>query len=86
MEVHDRGERRCGIVTFTVEGRTPEEVQRLLAERRVQVWTANVAYARIDLGARGLESMVRASVHVTTTSDEIDRTVGLVEAISRGRA
>ena len=86
VEVHDRGERRCGIVTFTVEGRTPEEVQRLLAERRVQVWTANVAYARIDLGARGLESMVRASVHVTTTSDEIDRTVGLVEAISRGRA
>ena len=86
VQVHDRGEQRCGIVTFTVDGHDPADVQRLLADEQVHVWTASAAYARIDLDARGIESMVRASVHVTTTSDELDRTLELVERISRARA
>ncbi len=86
VRVHDRGARRCGIVTFTIDGHDPEQVQRDLVARGVQVWTANVAYARLDLSARGLTSMVRASVHVTTTEEEVDRTVDLVGRISRGGA
>ena len=86
VQVHDRGEQRCGIVTFTIDGHDPADVQRQLAREQVHVWTANAAYARIDLDARGISSMVRASVHVTTTDDEVDRTLDLVDRISRDPA
>jgi selenocysteine lyase/cysteine desulfurase len=50
------------------------------------VANSEVVHARLDLAARGIDSMVRASVHVTTTEDELDRTVELVDALSRGGA
>jgi cysteine desulfurase/selenocysteine lyase len=66
--VHDRGARRCGIVTFTVDGWAPADVRARLAEERVQVWTTDVGVARIDLGSRGIDEMVRASVHYLNSS------------------
>ncbi|UDY35388.1 aminotransferase class V-fold PLP-dependent enzyme [Dermatobacter hominis] len=78
VAVHDRGVRRCGIVTFTVDGVAPAEVRRALAADAVQVWTTSASFARIDLGERGIDEMVRASVHYLNTTEELDRTVDLV--------
>ena len=86
VEVHDRGVDRCGIVTFTVRGRAPADVADELGSHGVQVLISDVVHARLDLSARGLQSLVRASVHVTNTEDELDRAVDLVERISRGSA
>ncbi|MFZ4434066.1 MAG: aminotransferase class V-fold PLP-dependent enzyme [Microthrixaceae bacterium] len=86
VQVHDRGAQRCGIVTFTVSGRPAAEVRESLAGHGVQVANSEVVHARLDLAARGIDSMVRASVHVTTTEEELDRTVELVDALSRGGA
>jgi selenocysteine lyase/cysteine desulfurase len=86
VEVHDRGVERCGIVTFTVRDLPCAEVADRLAAHGVQVWTSDVVHARLDLSARGLSGLVRASVHVTNTEDELDRTVDLVDRISQGTA
>jgi cysteine desulfurase/selenocysteine lyase len=83
VEVHDLGLRRCGIVTFTVEGRTAEDVRRALADRGVTVWVSGAEHARLDLGERGLTQVVRASVHYVNTADELDRTIELVSGTSR---
>jgi selenocysteine lyase/cysteine desulfurase len=82
VTVRDRGVRRCGIVTFTVDGIDPAAVRDSLAGDAVHVWTTSASFARIDLGARGIDEMVRASVHYLNTIDELDRAVGLVAALA----
>jgi selenocysteine lyase/cysteine desulfurase len=75
VQVHDQGDRRCGIVTFTVDGVPAQQVQRQLSARSVNVSVSLVAYARLDLPARGLPDLVRASVHYYNTHDELNRLV-----------
>ena len=80
VRVHDRGLRRCGIVTFSVAGTDAAAVQRRLADARVNTSVSLVEYARNDLAARGLPDLVRASVHYYNTEEELVR---LVDALPR---
>jgi cysteine desulfurase / selenocysteine lyase len=75
VHVHDQGQRRCGIVTFTVEGVSAQEVQRRLAACAVNTSVSPASSARLDLPHRGLSELVRASVHYYNTDDELDRLV-----------
>ena len=70
--VRDLGEVRCGIVTFTGP-RPPAEIKALLAEQGINVSVTKAASTLLDMNARGLTEMVRASVHYYNTEDEIDR-------------
>ena len=73
VRVHDQGQRRCGIVTFTVDGVHAQKVQRQLSALGVNVSVSLVDYARLDLPTRGLPDLVRASVHYYNTDDELDQ-------------
>jgi cysteine desulfurase/selenocysteine lyase len=73
--VRDLGRERCGIVTFSIEGRGATEVADALRAEGVNVSALPAAYARLDLGRRGIDEVVRASVHYYNTEDEIDRLV-----------
>ena len=73
VTVHDLGAERCGIVTFAVEGMRPEQVQRKLAADGINVTVSLAECARLDMEDRGLDSLVRASVHYYNTEEEIDR-------------
>ena len=73
VRVHDQGQRRCGIVTFAVDGVPAQKVQRQLSARGVNVSVSLVDYARLDLPTRGLPDLVRASVHYYNTDDELDQ-------------
>lgn len=80
VTVHDQGLRRCGIVTFTVEGVPAQEVQRHLAGQGVNTSVSLAEYARFDLPRRGLPDLVRASVHYYNTEAELDRLVDSLPA------
>ncbi|GCE20291.1 aminotransferase class V-fold PLP-dependent enzyme [Dictyobacter kobayashii] len=71
--VRDRGITQCGIVTFTVEGVEPEEIKRQLARQQINVSVAVRNSTRLDMEARGLTTMVRASVHYYNTLEELTR-------------
>ncbi len=71
--VRDRGITQCGIVTFTIEDKDPDEIKRLLAAEKINVSVAMRSGTLLDMDARKLESMVRASVHYYNSEDEIDR-------------
>jgi cysteine desulfurase/selenocysteine lyase len=79
--VRDKGAVRSGIVGFTVEGRAPGLVQERLRAQAMNVWTSSLASTRLDMEARGLGGLVRASVHYYNTEDEVDRFAGAVAAI-----
>ncbi|MCP3997801.1 MAG: aminotransferase class V-fold PLP-dependent enzyme [bacterium] len=72
VEVHDKGRVKGGIVTFSVAGRTAPEVKAALAARNINVSTTTAASALIDMQQRGLDEIVRASVHYFNTEEEID--------------
>lgn len=83
VTVCDQGARRCGIVTFTVDGVEAARVKAWLAERRINTTVSPVEYARYDLPARGLGDLVRASVHYYNTEEELERVTEAVAALAR---
>jgi len=70
--VRDRGVNQCGIVTFTVEGFAPQEIKRQLAEQSINVSVTERSSTLLDMEARGLTAMVRASVHYYNTEQEVE--------------
>lgn len=82
VDVHDLGVRKCGIVTFTVEGVEPTAVADTLRAQGINVWVTLMEYARFDLEARALPSLVRASAHYYNTDDEVTRLADAVAAIA----
>ena len=72
------GWRSAAIVTFTVAGEPAHEVAKRLGADGVNVSVTPVTYSRLDLGARGLDAVVRASVHYYNTEAELERLVELV--------
>ncbi len=79
--VRDRGVIQCGIVTFTVEDKTPDELARALRGMHINVSIAQRNPTLLDMDARGLTSLVRASVHYFNTEEEVARFCAAVETL-----
>jgi cysteine desulfurase/selenocysteine lyase len=79
--VRDLGAEKCGIVSFTREGKAPAEIKARLAERRVHVSVSTRKSTRLDMESRGLTEVVRASAHYYNTEDELDRFVEALRAL-----
>jgi cysteine desulfurase / selenocysteine lyase len=69
----DRGVDKSAIVTFVKDGTTPEQLHQKLRAQHINTSVSPATYARLDLPARGLTSLVRASIHYYNTEDEIAR-------------
>lgn len=82
VEVRDLGRNRCGIVTFTHQDVSASALRSLLADRDINVSVSGRSSTRIDMEARELDTMVRASVHYYNTEEEVD---ALVEVVRGGR-
>ncbi len=76
------GAPESGIVTFTHELFSVADVVRRLAKERIIVRLNDRAGALLDMQARGLDAVVRASVHYYNTEDEIDRCIAAVERLA----
>ncbi|NKB77753.1 MAG: aminotransferase class V-fold PLP-dependent enzyme [Gammaproteobacteria bacterium] len=71
VTVHDLGVEKCGIVTFTHNQIPSDVLQKLLAEKQINVSTSTVSSARWDLEERKLNSLTRASLHYFNTEEEV---------------
>ena len=58
------------------------EIKHVLAAKRVNVTTSTRLSTRLDMEARGLESIVRASVHYYNSEEEVERFVGEIRLIA----
>lgn len=83
LAVQDLGERRCGIVSFTVAGHDADALKQALGQKRINVSVSRVTSTRLDMEARQLDKLVRASVHYYNTDDEIDRFVATLRTVLR---
>jgi selenocysteine lyase/cysteine desulfurase len=74
LTIRDIGSTRCGIVTFTADGATADEIQQSLLAESINVNTSSKSSTLLDMKQRNLAEVVRASVHYYNTEEEI-RTV-----------
>lgn len=71
IKLHDLGTQQCGIVTFTSEKKSVQEIQRYLNSHKINVSVSLQEYALLDMAKRRLPALVRASVHYYNTEEEV---------------
>jgi selenocysteine lyase/cysteine desulfurase len=72
----------CGIVPFTLQGHTPAQVQQALLQCHIQVAASGMGFTPLDMQARGLSAVVRASVSAHTTDADIQALVQALQTLS----
>jgi selenocysteine lyase/cysteine desulfurase len=85
VQVADRGAERCGIVSFAIAGRTADRAKADLGRQGINVSVTTAGSTRFDMAARGLDALVRASVHYYNTDAEVARFAAAVAALAGHR-
>jgi selenocysteine lyase/cysteine desulfurase len=83
VAVRDLGAVRGGIVSFTVRDVDAARVKAALRAARINVTVSPARGTLLDMRARGLSEVVRASVHYYNTDEEIDRLTAEVARLAR---
>lgn len=85
VTVRDLGRRRCGIVSFTVDGHAAEAVCDHLAGAGVTVTVGRASSTLLDMSRRNLTSVVRASPHYFNDEGDLHRVLEAVAGLVRRR-
>jgi cysteine desulfurase len=78
VTVRDVGPDLAGIVSFTVDGVDAERVAVGLGQQDVTVKVSTESTTLLDMNARGLRAVVRASPHYFVSPEDIARTAAAV--------
>ncbi|MGB3369521.1 MAG: aminotransferase class V-fold PLP-dependent enzyme [Rhodococcus sp. (in: high G+C Gram-positive bacteria)] len=81
VTVHDLGERKSGIVSFTVDGKIPTDVRDALAARGITVTVSHRRSTLVDMNQRGLDAVIRASPHYFVTFGQLDEMVAALRSL-----
>lgn len=83
IEVLDQGRERSGLVSFNLAGLEAGAVQRALAAQGITIGSNGVPYTPLDMQARDLAQIARASVSYLTRDDEIERLLDALRTLAR---
>ncbi|WP_119420450.1 aminotransferase class V-fold PLP-dependent enzyme [Desertibaculum subflavum] len=81
--LRDLGDMRSAIVSFTIDRIDPAAVKQRLAQQTINVTVSGLTSTRLDMAARQLQSVVRASPHYYNSEEEIDRALEAIAGIAR---
>ncbi|HVO53275.1 MAG TPA: aminotransferase class V-fold PLP-dependent enzyme [Solirubrobacterales bacterium] len=82
LTLRDLGREPCGIVTFTLAGHEAKTLREQLGRRGISVWHSGVESTRLDMQARGLDQVVRASLHYYNDEEDLDRLLAALEELA----
>ncbi|MFK7950343.1 MAG: aminotransferase class V-fold PLP-dependent enzyme [Saprospiraceae bacterium] len=75
ITIQDIGKNLCGIVTFTMEGTTPEILKKHLHQFNINTSVSGRFSSVIDMDKRGLSDVLRVSVHYYNTKEEVNKLI-----------
>ncbi len=81
VNLTDLGVNKSAIVTFFKDGITPEECHTKLRAQNINVSVSPSSYARLDLGRRKINALIRSSIHYFNTEFEIETFCKSVHAL-----
>ncbi|HLY91024.1 MAG TPA: aminotransferase class V-fold PLP-dependent enzyme [Acetobacteraceae bacterium] len=73
VQLRDLGIEGSGLVSFTLDGRSGADVKKAMAAQGINLGLNGRAFTPLDMDARGLTEVLRASVSYLTTEAELDR-------------
>jgi cysteine desulfurase/selenocysteine lyase len=79
--VHDIGDQKCGIVTFSIKGIDSLTVKNKLAKKHINVSVSLPKTTLIYMEKNHLDSVVRASIHYYNTEEEIKQTSTILASL-----
>lgn len=82
ITVHDIGETKGGIVTFTVDSTPAKKVKKYLSEKNINVSTSSKSSTLLDMEERNLSELIRASVHYYNTETEIKQFIQIMKKMN----
>lgn len=87
VRLQDVGKIQSGIVTFTCDGIDADDIRSRLAglRERINVSCSTETSTMLDMRARGLKAVVRASVHAYNAQEDIDALVYALNEIQLRR-
>jgi cysteine desulfurase/selenocysteine lyase len=83
VHLHDLGQHQSGLVSFTVSGMNANDVRTRLMSAGVEVGLNGISLTPLDMQARGLTDILRASPHVYTTREDIEKLLLVTESIAK---
>lgn len=83
VAVRDLGKEHSGIVSFTVDGWEPPRLREALAAEAITVTVSGRGSTLLEMSARRLESVVRASPHYFVSPAGVDRFLAAVRSLTR---
>ncbi|TNF92162.1 MAG: aminotransferase class V-fold PLP-dependent enzyme [Gammaproteobacteria bacterium] len=73
ITLRDKGLKQCGIVTFDIHGLDCQDVVQNLYDKGINASLSPANMARLDMEPRGLNAVIRSSVHYYNTEEELQR-------------
>jgi selenocysteine lyase/cysteine desulfurase len=84
VSLHDLGNgRQSGLVSFTLQGHESMALKSALAEKGFYIGANGLPYTPLDMQARGLHGIARASVSYLNTAEELERFAVALEQMRR---
>ena len=77
----DQGAKKCGLVTFEHLRLNAEQVKIKLSNNKINVSTSSGSGMKLSYLDRGLDGLVRASVHYYNTEDEINKFIEALRSL-----
>ena len=77
----DQGAKKCGLVTFEHLRLNAEQVKTQLSNHKINVSTSSGSGMKLSYLERGLDELVRASVHYYNTQEEINKFIEALRSL-----
>lgn len=83
VQLQDLGRQQSALISFTVDGITSTEARKKLSDIGLDVGGNGVSFTPLDMKARGLTEIVRASPHIYTSDEDLELLVAGIRQIAK---